>query len=273
VTCSFYFLPKSFSIPVALLSIYLSGKVLCSLCQASKKIRSIRDYLKEGFKKGPNETLEAFRDRRWQVIKCIIKYTLLFSAATGVICFASKLISILRQAKSFWSITDQLPYQTQSVVMAEYFAVGILHLAQAICKEKADNKQAAFFHVLSAVLTFFFPLHQMPTRLHHSFVGLALQLSPCRPVRFFGSMVTFDSALYLFSSDRALVDNKGVIEHYYDYMNTVTENLPFVLLSLTLLSLLQKVLEAPFSLKKETEKDKKKTIETTSKRQPFLLKV
>lgn len=255
--CPFFVLPAAFAIPAALAGIHAVGLAIKYIYKNPDIIGKVKNYLKDAFTRRPEESVEKFHARRNDAIKRIVGYTLLFAATVTAICFASHIALLMAKVESVWSLSSVLPMQTPLVVFLEYLTVGALHAVQAVRHWKKGNKSRAVFHMACTLLSIVFPLgyffesaHGM--RLHHSFIGLLLQLAPWRCVRVFGSVVTFDSSLYFISDKRGYLDGKKAF-HSYDFMNTVVHKMPFVLGCLTGLALIEKItdyLRKPRKLRK-----------------------
>jgi hypothetical protein len=80
-------------------------------------------------------------------------------------------------------------------------------------------------------MAFIFPLYYYltatalaPMRLHHSFIGLAFQLLPFRPLQILGAYQTMDSAMYMIFPNRSKID----------FQNILLEDLNAYVLSMTI---------------------------------------
>jgi hypothetical protein len=242
-------LPSSYALPAALAAVHAVWLGLQQINKAPELITRVKNYLHDAFHQRPDETLESFQARKKEAIFCIVKYTLLFAAAVTAVCFAGHIASLLSHATGAWGLEKLLPTQTKTVVFGEYLAVGALHIAEAVRHFRKGNHSRAVFHLCSAGLSVFFPMKYLladgdAMRLHHSFIGLILQLAPWRSVRFFGSVITFDSSLYFITPKRGLFDpitGRQLVNA--DFMNVVLDNFPLLLTGLTAMCLLQKGLE------------------------------
>lgn len=246
VAAPFILMPGTFAIPAALAAIQTSTLALKYIFKLPGLAQRAKDYLVDSFNQRQGESLELFHARRCSAVMRMALCAALFAGAAAAACFLPYLANCFAGA-SVWNLYDVLPFQTPAVVFAEYLFLGGLHAIESIRAWKQGNKQASLFHLACALSSILFPAHDciygsQPMRLHHSFIGLALQLAPWRSVKFFGSVVSFDSMLYIFSPRRGYVNEWGSFNQY-DYMNTVVDRLPFVLNSLTFLTILENALD------------------------------
>lgn len=196
------FLPVAAAIPIALTTMFYLGK---AIVQAP-------DFFKK-FTIQPGETLQEGRKR---IIKLVVKTTLIGLLAVGALALGAYVVYPIITVGFNWKVT--LPFQTKPVVFAEYAFVGLVHLGLAIYNYCKGDKKNSLFHLFAATLSIIFPLyywnHEM--RIHHSFLGLILMALPFRAMKFIGSAITFDSALYMFSPARG----------NFDFMNILWGNFP-----------------------------------------------
>lgn len=253
-SAAYFLAPPSVSIAAALIAIQVVGKILEGLDQVPQLSRRVVDYLADAFHQKENETPESLYQRRFEAIKKITACTLVFTASVAVICGMGYVGSLLANAKSVWQLSEALPFQTPTVVFLEYATLGVAHAALSAHAWRKGNHSAALFHLMSAITAVAFPVRYImeggEVRLHHSFIGLALQLAPWRPVQCLGSVITFDSFLnnYLGAQgiDRGEIVHdvlRGNIVHQYDYQNALVENLPFAVTALSSVCLLGRNLD------------------------------
>ena len=264
--CPFLMLPSAFAIPAAIGLVQTVGKCLISASKIPNLISRVKNYLVDSFHQRSDESLESFQRRRLQAIKKIVLYSVLFAAAIAAVCCASYFASAASHVTSVWSIPDLLPNQTPVVATLEYLAVGTAHAVQAIRAWRANDKSKAAMHMTAALFSILFPLGyllQDPSkmRLHHSFTGLLLMLAPWRPVQILGGAIALDSSLYFIYSQHGVGQthvttspwgSQRIVTDQYDFMNTIFDNLPFVLTSLTALCFVQSCLN--YFKKKPNEK-------------------
>jgi hypothetical protein len=212
-------LPIGVSITTAITAIFLIGKLFLNAKEYKKQIV-------DAFTQKKDEDPVAAKHRiRRNIIKAI---------AIGVITVAAigigiHILSPMISHGFSWSVS--LPLQTKGVVFAEYAAVGVLHGAIACYKWKKGNRSEALFHLFAAALSFIFPAFYWNgnMRLHHSFYGLLLMAAPSRTLKMFGTMATFDSALYMLAPLRGYWGTTpwGTPHfHEYDFINIVVDNVP-----------------------------------------------
>lgn len=236
VIFSFYTMPAALAITSAIVAILTMGKLYAMIRTLPEKIKKAKDFIIDTFKQRPAETIEEFKKRRLQGILRICLYTGLFAAAVGLTVLGGFVGKWISQATCHWEIHAALPFQNKVVVFLEYAALSIAHTVLAIRHLIKGNKAQAGFHFGAAAMGLAFPLGYLlapgqEMRIHHSFLGLMLMLAPSRPVQIFGSFIAFDSALYFTGYNKS--------SYGYDYMNAVIDNLPTVVNSLALNTLLQ----------------------------------
>jgi len=208
-------LPASLSISVAISSIFLIGKLFFNAKNYKKRI------------------LEAFRPRadevpseaKKRITKNIIKTILIATATIALIAISTYVLYPLLTKGFSWSV--HLPFQTKGVVFAEYAGIGAIHGALGYSKYKNGNKSGALFHLFAGALSFAFPTfylnHDM--RLHHSFYGLAMMALPSKTAKFLGSLITFDSSLYMLEPVRGFPNIYNTISGY-DFINSIVDKFP-----------------------------------------------
>lgn len=266
VACPFLILPTAFAIPAALSAAYAVGKLFLTIQRNPNLFRKVKEFVTDAFKQRENESLKDFQARRWQAIKRIALYSLIFATAVTAIVVAPFISMSLSHASSVWAAADIIPFQTKGVVFAEYLLLGAMHAVQAARYWMKGDKARAAFHATGALASIYFPFFYMFTpghgmRLHHSFIGLTLMLAPSAPVRTFGAFIALDSSLYAFADKRGGVNACGKFKEH-DYMNSIYADLPMVLQALVSLSLLQKGLDF---LSEDDPKKKKIEIEQAPK--------
>lgn len=180
-------LPATISKTCAVFSIYLIGKV-------SLNAKNYKDQLVHAFTAQPGESSSETHKKIW-INVC--KVLALCALAATLITFGCYILPPLIINGFSWSVT--LPWQTPAVVFAEYACLGLIHSYEAFTSWRNKDMASAGFHSLAAVLGFVFPSYYLSheMRLHHSSYGLLMMALPIRPLQFLGSIVTFDSFLYL----------------------------------------------------------------------------
>lgn len=247
VAGTFILFPPAFAIPIALSTIASIGKLGLYIQKNPNIANKAKNYLVDAFTQRKDEIPHNFNKRRWEAIKKIALVTTVFAATITASFFIPGFIAHSLKAPSVWAISKLIPFQTKAVIFAEYLLVGALHGIQALrYKMKGDHARAAF-HLTAALSAVFFPIWHMMSNnseltLHHSILGLILQLAPSQAVRTFGSFVTLDSFMYVFSNQRGFSNEKGSFSNY-DYMNAVYAQFPLVVQGLVGMTVLQQSLE------------------------------
>lgn len=210
-------LPGAFAITTAISSVFLIGKLFVNFKEYKKQIVEAFS-IKDG--EDPEEARKRIRKNKLKALAIAV-------VAIATVAIAAYILMPMFAGGFCFSVS--LPLQTKGVVFAEYAAVGVLHGALAYRQWKKGNKSGALFHIFAAALSFAFPgyywNHEM--RLHHSFYGLLLMAAPSRSLKFFGSLVTFDSLLYMISPWRgySAVNQWGYqLDYQYDFINSVVDN-------------------------------------------------
>lgn len=234
--------PPAYSIACALIAIQVVGKVLSALEQTPEMIKKASSYIQDAFHQRKGESLESFQDRREEALKKISLCSFIFAASLGVIGAGGYIFYLLAHAKSIWGLTDVLPYQTPQIVFIEYALLGAGHAYLAARSWTKGENTSTIFHLISAISAIAFPLYYIldggEVRLHHSFLGLSLQLLPWRPLKCLGSVITFDSFLNSYLGAQGIVRGRivqypwGKVTHQYDYQNALLAHLPFAVKSL-----------------------------------------
>lgn len=247
-TNAFIFLPTGYAIPAALAALYVIGKLSLMYQRNPDAMKKLLSYLQDTFSPKGDESQEDFQVRKKQHIKQIALYSLMgvvaAGALTAIVLFSLK----AAKAKSIWDTNHILPFQTSGVVIAEYLSVGAAHAFLAAKHWKKGDRARAVSHAVAVFFSIFFPMlykfapgYEM--RLHHSFIGLALQLAPSRAMRSVGAAIMLDSLLYCFASNRGFFAPGSNFMTNYDIMNALYDNLPFVCQALVGMTLLEKAME------------------------------
>lgn len=230
----FILLPASFALPAALIAIGSSALVL-------KNGGKWKNQIVAAYTPQAGETAQEAKRR-------ILKNILIGLAVAGLLVafgvLGSSWISMLMSG-GIWGFTSVIP-QTPITLFLEYGALGLLHFALAIKKAMHGDKAEALYHLANGVLSFVFPAFYVfysggELRLHHSFLGLLMQLAPFPGLRFFGAMVALDSSLYMFSDARGFF--KGQIFESADFMNIVVDHLSAFVLVLTATSVIYQLVK------------------------------
>lgn len=210
-------LPTTFAITTALSSVVMIGK--CFVNGAKYKQQIVDAFsVHEG---------ESMSDAKRRIGKNILKVAL-FAIGLGL-AMAFSICVLWPMFSNGFSWMVPLPFQTKGVVFAEYASLGLIHGGLAYKKWKEGNRAGALFHIFAAAMSFIFPAFYWNTdmRLHHSFYGLALMATPYRPLQYFGSLVTLDSALYFIEPWRGYISMNAAglpQKNEYDFINTVVDN-------------------------------------------------
>lgn len=214
---SILLLPGTFAITTAISSIFLIGKTFLNAKEYRKKFTNMF-CAQEG-----EDPVIAKR----RILKNIIKTTVITAIAVASIALVTHFVLMPMLTNGFmWQIP--LPFQTKGVVFAEYASIGVLNGALAYNKWEKGDKLGALYHLFIGALSFIFPAFYWNTemRLHHSFYGLLLMSTPYKPLQMLGSMVCFDSALYMLQPLRGYtsVNSFGFPQfHSYDFINTIVD--------------------------------------------------
>jgi hypothetical protein len=247
--------PPFLVIPAAVAAICLVGELMINgkahLASLAERAVKVGDFLEESFTR---KIGESDSEARWRIGKNVLIATVCTVAVCAVVVgLASGLNVVLANAAlvlaksnfSVWGLQNLLPSQTPVVVFMEYLAVGLLHGVLAVKKWLDGDKKGAIFHFINLGLSIFFPFMYLsgataavPMRLHHSFIGLLLQLSPFRALRALGGMITLDSALYFLAPIRGGLEQLpgGVSRFFqYDFQNIIVDNLNRYLSTLAVL--------------------------------------
>lgn len=232
------FVPTAYVIPAAIAAIKLTYLLIDTLPSNFYKAKL---YLQDAFQQRTNEKLEDYNKRRNEAIFYILRCS---CVALGAIALATAGI-FLSSANSVWDISTKLPFQTPAVVFLEYATIGLLHAFKAVDSLKKKDYGHAIFHMISAAASIAFPIGYMldgkEVRLHHSFIGLALQLAPWDTVKLFGSVITCDSLLNLLaSSPRGYATQFGFVQ--YDYQNALVDQFSLALTTLVSVCAIEELL-------------------------------
>jgi hypothetical protein len=238
VVLPFVLLPGIAAMPAAVTAICLVGEGLVNgknhCANIKAKVIQTKDFIKDAFTKRPEENEADFQKRKIKNIAITIVAALLVTGSIvaigfGVQAFMLYATKVLGAGNIFpWGIEKLLPNQTPTVVFLEYALVGAVHGVMGIRKWMKGDKAGALFHFASMGLSFAFPTYYFldnpaTMRLHHSFLGLLFQLAPFRALKIYGSMVTFDSALYMISPSRGF--SLGYRFENFDFQNIVVNNI------------------------------------------------
>ncbi len=243
--------PPNLTISVALIAIQVIAKLYPMVEQLPKRVKNVKSYLKDSFQLRELESLEIFYTRRMQAVKTIVKCMLIFAAATSLAVLAGYTSFLLSQTTSVWQIGKNLPFQTPLGVFLEYAALGLAHLGLAIHALIKKRYEASLFYLVSAIAAVAFPISYIlqgtEVRLHHSFLGLALQLIPLRPIQCLGTIITFDAFLNLYFGMQGIVRGK-IIKHFgcvyvrqYDYQNALIAHFSYAMTALAVVCLFNQI--------------------------------
>lgn len=213
---------------VSFLPVSLAPSVACSALYAIGKIFIFSDHYKQriiaSFTPQPDEESIAARHR---IAGMIVKTAVVGLAAIAILSIGAYAIVPLF-SKFTWGV--YLPFQTKEVVFGEYVFLGVVHGALAYHKWKQGNKSESLFHGIAAALATLFPpyyLNNDSMRLHHSFYGLIMMALPWRASKILGSLITFDSTLYMVASHRGYPEidayGRSVLRNY-DFINLIADN-------------------------------------------------
>lgn len=239
---AFILSPATFAIGAALCAAQLTAYAWKGLDNLPGIIKERVAYFKDAFQGKEGDTEEIYKTRRREALFEIAKGVAILAATLSIAVGGWQVALLLSKAPNLWSLSDMLPNQTTLVVFMEYGLLGIGHSAMAAHSWVKGEKAAALFHLISAVSAVAFPVSYLygggEMRLHHSFIGLALQLVPLRPVQCLGSAITFDAFLNSYLGMQGIERGEPVIReaytyvNQYDYENALLENLPFAVTSL-----------------------------------------
>ena len=262
----YFVFPAAFALPIALSAVYSIGKIFQKIQQNPNMLTKVKNYLKDAFTQRPNELLQDFQERRWKAIKKITFYSLLFSAVIATSIVVPYVGMLLSKYSSVWAMSSMLPLQNKAFVFGTYFTVGLMHAVQCARYWKKD-KTRALFHATAALSAVAFPLFYNFTpgqemRLHHSIIGLTLQLAPSQAMRTLGTAIAIDSSMYAITPLRGGINPATLKFEEYDIMNAIYGNFPFVIQNLVLMSLVEKFFD--FLKDKKDKKDKKEVISAVS---------
>lgn len=251
----FVVLPLSMAIPLAIVAIYYTGRILSDPKRLGCYLQEKRVEVVAAFTKKLDETDNEYR---WRFATNIAKGFGYAALAGGVIAMVAIGIPAILTAVSegaIWSIPELMPGQTPLVVFLEYGLIGAIHGVMAANSYRKGERADAAFHAISALMSLVFPLWYFLSpvqgmRLHHSFIGLALGLAPWRGVRMLGSFIAIDSLLYAFSPVR--VDQAG---DSYDFMNSIIKYFPSFIASMAAAAVIEDVNKRIFEEKQRKAKE------------------
>lgn len=188
------YLPATIAKTCAIWVIYLIGK-------ASLNAKNYKHNIVHAFTVQTDELAKEAHKRIWLNASKAIALVALTAIMIAMGCY---LLPPLITGGFSWDIPSLLPFQTPAVVFVEYASLGLLHGYQAYTKWKNGEKPPAVFHSIAAVLGLVFPSYYLnhEMRLHHSSYGLLMMSLPWRPLQYLGSLITYDSFLYLVKKTR-----------------------------------------------------------------------
>jgi hypothetical protein len=240
--------PPALAIAAAILSFQLLDAAWKGIRKAPQWIKNTKHFVKDAFHQRPNESLDNFHQRRAKAMRTIAACSFAFAASTAAICTLGYVGVCLSTATGAWGLSQSLPFQTPVVVFLEYAALGAGHAALGVHSWKKGDRASALFHMTSAITAIAFPvcyiIQGTEVRLHHSFIGLALQLLPWRPIQCLGSIITFDSFLNCHAEANGLVRGEVISRNYvnqYDYMNAFINYISFAMVSISSLTLFSRI--------------------------------
>lgn len=235
ICSAFYLLPPSSAISVALVASNAIGELFAGIYRNPNPIEKVKNYLSDVFCQRSDESLVEFKERRWEGVKQLSVIALTFAAAIGAAFATPHLLRWISNSSSVWALAEPFFDQSEAMVMAEYFLVGGVHLGLSAYHEMNGDRSRSTFHLIAGLSGFLFPvIHSRggeTLRLHHSMIGLLMQLAPLQPVRTVGSCIALDSASYIFAEYR---------QFSYDYMNALFENFSLAVLGMVTTSLVEK---------------------------------
>lgn len=231
-------LPLTMALPIALLTICLVGELFLHgkehLQKGHQLLTALTHSFTDAVTKRENETMEEARPRIYRTVALFVGLSIGgVAVACAVAFFGAHIFTLLIAAKHAglltpWNAMQFLPAQTHLVVFLEYASLGLIHLGLAIKSYLNEDPGATLFHATNAALSLLFPAYYWITetpqnlmRLHHSFIGIGLSILPINSPQFLGSLITLDSATYLFSSQRGYW--VGRVFHSWDFQNLLLE--------------------------------------------------
>ncbi|HSX25862.1 MAG TPA: hypothetical protein VLE89_02510, partial [Chlamydiales bacterium] len=213
----------------------------CGALYLISRSSELKEKVKTLFRRLPDETPENARSRIRKNIRNAILGTCVFSGLVGT---AAYFLSDVFQSNTY-SIT--LRSQTDAVVFAEYGVLALGHLAFAKGRYQNKQKIAAIYYFLNALISVGFPIayfktydHNGPLRLHHSWIGQALQLLPGVNSKILGAALSLDSLNYIATTPgytEFQMDSAGTICQVYSPYgldNIVVENFEAVMKSISI---------------------------------------
>lgn len=226
----FILLPSPFGIPLAILTIFSIGKYCFNWGRIESLYLKTKTHLIDCFSKRIDESDQDFKRRfALNIGKGIAIVALIAASVTLTTYIAGVFLPTachMVVSGSGFSVYNALPFQNPVTVFVEYLIIGLFHLKKSFQALQKGEKLNALLYFINFGLSIFFPIKYLlgyeQMRLHHSFLGLMLQLIPYRPLQLFGSLLTFDSFLYTFSENR----------NGYDLINCIFANLTETIYSL-----------------------------------------
>lgn len=263
----FFILPPLFALPIAVLTITSIGKLIANREAIANKAFEAKEFVWDCFTQRAGESKEESNQRiTTNALKAALIGMLIIGASASLAyliqagIMASALSSLLGwfnstalgaqisgyiEGFSKGSLYNDPPV-TSLLIFCEYAFISFLHILQAIRNYDSGNKGRSFYHLINALISMTCPLFMLfnneRLRLHHSFYGLVLQLTPFRALNFLGGMITLDSMLYWAFPNRS----------NYDYSNILTDHSSAFLWMLTALTSFQVLHEQLIPLKKKT---------------------
>lgn len=266
ITCaSFMILPTIVAIPAALGAIsmladlYVNGKTYGEGIKAWKV--QVQALLVDSFTARLGEEQGAFRLRfARNVVVGLLGLAAVSLGVAGCIYSLAHMIAFINSGKMTpWNIYHVLPLSSPLGVGLMYGILGICHGLMACYQYGKGEKLAALYYLSNCIMAFVFPVYYYmtatpdnPMRVHHSFLGLFLQLLPVRCLKIYGAAVMWDSSLYFASADRGYFSGKHF--HSYDYQNTILDNIFPMMLTWSLCSVIQYWVERIFTQQKPSDK-------------------
>lgn len=243
----YFVLPSLLAIPATIIGIALVADLAINGQSYCKKWKTRwiqgKEWIKDAFTMREGESKEIARKRMVKNTLITVGATVLALTALGALAsgFSYFIIYAIHAMNSgvvgLWNIYTLFPIHGKVGIFLTYVAVGALHGILAIYKWRKGDRLGALFHLACLALSFFFPIQYWkmatiddPMRFHHSILGLLLQLCPFRALRFYGSLVVFDSGIntHFFQQDG--------MGNQYDYQNIFVSHLKKFVWTLAALS-------------------------------------
>lgn len=245
VALPFLFFPLFLAIPAAVLGACAVGELVINgpthLKNARKKITDAKQWVKEAFIPKKDEP------KAEAIVRIAKNIAITTTALTsiGLICFAAAYLityalhMITSGVVGAWNLYEILPGATTSAgAFGWYGVVGGAHALYAARKYQKGQTAKGFFHTACAALSVAFPLSYYMSgaseavRLHHSFLGLILNLVPLRTVQMYGSVVTADAGMNVFFRQMSPGGQ-------FDFQNIIVKNLSGFLMGISCISAIE----------------------------------